>query len=174
MNLEEIFQNVLAKLERGERPLLRLSREDFLELKKVWTQASDTETIHKVLCLLDNCHSLSPEFDELIIEHLHERQHPQTIIFTLSAATKHVLALKMRNGDPVPAAFIDALGALLAHKNAEVLEWTLRTIVELGRQGKRLRAQIQAHRPGFSAIFNVHKRNAQEIIDLIERTWQGP
>ena len=174
MNLQECYSQILEKLKRGERPLIKLSVDDLNELKNLWDQTSERESVHKILCVLDNTQTLSSLFDDHIIECLAPSNDEETIIFTLSVASKHIMSHRMRSGDPVPVSFIDTLGELLAHKNPEVLEWSLRTIAELGRAAKRLRPLLIKHRPGFSAIFNVHKRHAQEIIDLIERTWQGP
>ncbi len=177
MNVNQCYQEILEKLKRGERPLVKLSGQELLSLKEHWQKAKsnqDLAEVHKVLCVLDNTQSFSGLFDELIIETLAQNSDDETLIFTLSVATKHILAYRMRAGDPVPGDFVDALGSLLADKNPEVLEWTLRTIAELGRQARKLRPLILEHRPGFSAIFNVHKRHAQEIVDLILRTTLGP
>lgn len=176
MNLDALYDEIVTKLTQDQRPLVKLTSDDIKELKELWQNAneSDTATVHKVLCILDNTWTFSSEFDELIIKNLSPTAHKQTIIFTLSAATKHIISFRQRNGDPVPPTFVDRLGELLAHKDPEVLEWTLRTMVELGRGGRRLKEKLIEYRPGLSAIFNVHKRNAQEIIDLILRTWQGP
>lgn len=176
MNLDSLHDEIVTKLTQDLRPLVKLSSDDVKELKKLWQDASesDTVTIHKVLCILDNTWTFTSEFDQLIIKNLSPQTHKQTIIFTLSVATKHIISFRQRNGDPVPEAFIDRLGELLGHKDPEVLEWTLRAMASLGRSGRRLKEKLIEHRPGLSAIFNVHKRNAQEIIDLILRTWQGP
>lgn len=177
MNVNERYQDIIEKLKRGERPLVKLTNEELMTLKEHWQNAlahHNLSEIHKVLCILDNTQSFSSIFDELIIKTLAPKTNDETLIFTLSVATKHIQTYRMRAGDPVPGEFIDALGTLLAHKNPEVLEWTLRTIAELGRQARKLRPLILEHRPGFSAIFNVHKRHAQEIVDLILRTTLGP
>lgn len=176
MNVSALFSQIIEKLKRGERPLVKLTGEELTELQHFWEAAREKkslEEIHQVLCILDNTQTLSPLFDELIIETLGNSPDDETLIFTLSVAGKHIMGYRMRAGEPIPGSFVDALGKLLAHKNAEVLEWTLRTIAELGRAARRLRPLILEHRPGFSAIFNVHKRHAQEIVDHILATTLG-
>ncbi len=178
MNVSECFSDILERLKRGERPLIKLAPEELNSLLNFWQQAQSEQRpqdVHKVLCILDNTQTLSPLFDELIIGTLENPVDDETLIFTLSVASKHIMAYRMRAGEQIPGKFIDALGVLLAHKNPEVLEWSLRTIAELGRAARRLRPLILKHRPGFSAIFNTHKRHAQEIVDhILSTTLKGP
>ena len=116
MNIEATYEDILARLKRGDRPLIKLSSDDLVALKTAWKTVASERELHAILCILDNTQTLSQEFDELIIAALEPSTNDQTIIYTLSVASKHVIAARARSGDQIPARFIDALGELLAHQ----------------------------------------------------------
>ena len=186
LELEQLFQDIISKLKKDERPKIFLTPEIIQKILIEWQDilrselSAGTKTIenkidknrlHQILCILDNTHNLTLEFQSVILETLKKAKDAETIIYTLAAAKKHIVEENLKNGQLVPAEFMEQLKLFLKSPNAEVQEWALRTVDDLGPLGLRLREEIHKHRPGFGAFFNKHKKNSLEIIDHLERKW---
>lgn len=174
IELETLFKGIIQKLKNNERPKILLGPELIQQIKLEWSEIIsdskiDTVRLQKILCILDNTHSLSTEFQDLIIETLTKVKDAETTIYTLAAAKKHVIEENLKNGVMVPQRMMELLKQLLSHPEPEVFEWTLRTIDDLGPLGLRLREEILKKRPGIGAFFNKHKKNSLEIIDHLEK-----
>lgn len=185
MDYHQLYKEVMEKLHANLRPSIKLTPQDFQELGQGLQQllllassssfAEVQEDIKKILCLLNHTHNLSPAFDELFVKILQTRDAtPEVLIFTLAAIQKHVIFLKHRNGEKAPFPVMQALRGPLSHSQAEVQEWTLRTIESLGGQGIVLKEDILKNKPGFFSFFNPHKKNAKKIIEGLEEKWRPP
>lgn len=176
ISLENLFQEVIQKLKKDERPRVMLTPEIIKKIKAEWVEILneskiDKSRLHQILCILDNTHNLSTEFQELIIKTLAKVKDSETTIYTLAAAKKHIIEENLKNGVMIPQELMNQLKELLKSSNPEVLEWSLRTIDSLGPLGLRLQEEIKKNRPGIGAFFNKHKKNSLEIIDHLERQW---
>lgn len=176
ISLENLFQDIIQKLKKDERPRVMLTPEIIQKIKTEWMEIlnetkPDKNRLHQILCILDNTHNLSTEFQELIIQTLTKVKDSETTIYTLAAAKKHIIEENLKNGVMIPIELMNQLKELLKSSNPEVLEWALRTIDSLGPLGLRLREEIHKNRPGIGAFFNKHKKNSLEIIDHLERQW---
>ena len=174
LELEALFKETINKLKNHERPKINLTPELIEKIKTEWREIIseskiDTTKLQKILCLLDNTHNLTTEFQELIIETLTKVKDAETMIYTLAAAKKHVIEENLKNGVMIPQKMMEELRRLLTHPEPEVFEWVLRTIDDLGPLGLRLRDDILKNRPGIGALFNKHKKNSLEIIDHLEK-----
>ena len=183
MDYKETYSKILADLKDDKRPLLKLSKEDLNYLKVEWedffkeytlnSSSLALSNINKIICILDHTQSHSTIFGPIIIKTLNNISDVETIIFTLGVATKHIILKNFKEGTPPSAEFIQILESLLEHSNPEVLEWTLRTIDQLGAMSIRLRPKILEQRPSLLAIFNTHKKASRQIIQMLEKRWES-
>jgi hypothetical protein len=174
MNLDQEFNAVIEKLRNDERPLLKYSEEQFSELNLHWSNLLEKKNyneLYKVFCILDNTQNYNDIFTENIYETFNRCKDSQTIIYNLSAASKHIIAYNQKKGNRAPHDFVIKLKELLSHKDPEVLEWTLRTIEQLGSQAIFLKDDIMNSRPGILAIFDKHKKASKQIIEMLEKRW---
>lgn len=174
LELENLFKEIIQKLKNNERPKIMLTADLIEKIKNEWHEIIadsklDTIRLQKLLCILDNTHNLTTEFQSLIIETLAKVKDAETTIYTLAAAKKHIIEENLKNGVVIPQKMMDELKRLLTHPEPEVFEWVLRTVDDLGPLGLRLRDDILKNRPGIGAFFNKHKKNSLEIIDHLEK-----
>lgn len=92
-------------------------------------------------------------------------------VFLLSAVQKQFIDHQSRSGDKIPMELFHRLKELLQHSNAEVLEWTLRTIEALGPQSLLFEKELAQLKPSLLKLFNEHQQNAFKIIDVIKNNW---
>lgn len=174
MNLENEFNSVIEKLRNNERPLLKFTPIQFEELNNLWTVFLETKNyteLFKVFCILDNTQNYSDIFSKNIYETFKISQDSQTLIYNLSAASKHIIAFNHKQGNRAPHDLVMVLKDLLSNRDPEVLEWTLRTIDQLGSQAIFLKDDIMKSRPGILAIFDKHKKASKQIIEMLEKRW---
>lgn len=175
MNIEAVFNDIIADLQANKRPQIKLQQEDLEHLAKSWQEINQSEQwadLFKILCILDNTISLSPIFTTSILETLEKCRDSEILVLVLGAARKHIIDESHKRGERVQMNFLNGLKNLLQHKDPEVLEWTLRLIESLGGQAIILKSDVLAAKPGFMAVFNEHKKAAKQIIELLERKWQ--
>jgi tRNA uridine 5-carbamoylmethylation protein Kti12 len=174
MDLDKEFQNVISKLKNNERPQLKYSKDEFSKLNEEWTKRINNEDfsqLFKLYCILDNTQNYSDIFCENIFKTFKLTSDSQTIIYNLSAASKHIIAYNHQLGNRVPHELVEQLKELLSHKDPEVLEWTLRTIEQLGSQAIFLKGDIIKAKPGILSIFDKHKKASKQIIEMLEKRW---
>ncbi|WP_127717390.1 hypothetical protein [Halobacteriovorax sp. HLS] len=174
MYVDQEFEKIILKLKNEQRPLIKYSPEEFAKINDHWTSLLEKRSyseLYKVFCILDNTQNYSDLFSENIYKTFLEVNEPQTIIYNLSAASKHIISYNHKLGQRVPFDLITKLKELLTHKDPEVLEWTLRTIEQLGSQAIFLKDDIINARPGMLAIFDKHKKASKQIIEMLEKRW---
>jgi len=101
----------------------------------------------------------------------HPRSDQDLVIYTLCATQKYIIQRRNFTGDKLPDYYLDAIRKLLKTKNPETKEWTLRTIDQMGAQGKKLANDILKVRPRFLSLLNKHNRNSHEIIEMLLKRW---
>lgn len=144
------------------------------ELHKNWSKALEEGNHHeikKVLCLLDNAQNTSGAFDELFSQSLEEIEDPEMIVLLLGSSSKHLIVHAQKDARAINPRFTQALISHLSSQNPEVLEWVLRTIEQYGAQSIRFKKEILKAKPGILAFMNPHKKNAKQIIELLEKRW---
>ncbi len=174
MNLDSEFNRIIEKLKKNERPLTKYSEEEFSKLNSIWNdllQEKKNHELTKIYCILDNTQNYSNIFSENIYQTFKLNNDPEIIIFNLSAASKHIINFHHKKGERVPFELIEVLKELLTHNNPEVLEWTLRTIEQLGSQAIFLKDDIINSKPGILSLFDKHKKASKQIIEMLEKRW---
>ncbi len=177
MNYQEHYIQIIEKLKKDQRPLVKLTPELLKELKAEWKDSlcqsiQDRPKLIKILCILDNTQNYSAEFNDLFMETFQLITDHELIIYVLAASQKHIINQSFRTGDMVPFFYFDYLKKLLKNKNPEVLEWTLRTIESLGPLSMRLKNEVRGVRPSFLKLFNTHQQACTQIIELLEKQWK--
>ena len=177
MNVQELYEETIAKLKRDERPQIKLTLELIEELKREWQKALTAVTvdegmIKKILCILDNTQNTTREFNEYFFTTLAKIKDEDLLIYTLAASQKHVVAEALKTGVMIPGVYFDELKKLLKSKNPEILEWTLRTIETMGPLSLRFKKEVLEAKPGFVKFFNQHQKSASQIIELMEKQWE--
>lgn len=175
MDIQKLYLQTLAELRKDHRPKHQFTREQFIflfqELSKA-LEAKDWELMEKIFCLLNNVNRSHEILEGLICKILNRKQVPPPIkIFALNASGKYIIQRRNQLGDKLPAFYLEAIRSLLPSKNVELKEWVLRTIDEMGDQGKPLIGDILKHRPRFLAMFNKHNRHSHDIIELLVKKW---
>ena len=172
--LEEIYTQTIQKLKNQQRPLIRIDRDLEVELTKKWKEAlekRDLVSVKKVLCLLDNSQNTSGAFEELFVQSLEQFRDPEMTILILGSSSNHMILHAQKEGRPIHDGYTKILLSLLKTQDPEVLEWVLRTIEQYGAQSIRFKNEILKAKPGLLAFTNQHKKNAKQIIELLERRW---
>jgi hypothetical protein len=175
MNIEAEHKEILSALMADKRPRIELSVTDIDNLNEQWTanltsSNSSNSLLLKLLCIIDYSSNLLPNFTVNIIKTLETSASPDVLIHTLSIANKHIITYNQRKGNRVPIEFLNTLEKLLKNSDHEVVEWTLRTLEQIGMQSLILKSQILAIKPKI-LLFNKHKKNIHEIISLLQQRW---
>lgn len=182
MKTQELYQETLAKLKKGERPLIKLGPELIADLREAWSEAVSPDreinetVLRQILCILDNTQNASREFNEhffVTLEKLRSHaKYDELLIYTLAASQKHVVGEALKSGVMIPVVYFDLLKKILDTKNPEVLEWTLRTIESMGPLSLRLQKEVRTLKPSILKLFNEHQKAAFQIVDFLEKEWQ--
>lgn len=175
MDILNTYQNILSTIKDNKRPNLQYSKEDFLILFEglghAFTEVDEEKIIH-ILCILDHCASKTEIFEGLLCKILKSDQFSTKIkIYTLSTTQKFIIQRRNQHGEPLPSYYLEAVTALLKTKDAELFEWSLRSIDEMGPQGRPLVHEILKHRPKGFKLFNKHWRNSHELIEMLLEKW---
>jgi hypothetical protein len=172
---ERIYKETIEKLKNGQRPQVKLTPELLSEMRAEWEKAlaeKSTETIRKVLCILDNAQNTTSEFNELFFKTLKEIKDHELIVYCLSASQKHVIADALKTGKMISLEYFEILKKLLLDKNPEIKEWTLRTIETMGPLSMRLKNEVLAAKPGLMKMFNQHQKASAQLIEYLENEWK--
>ncbi|TDJ04610.1 MAG: hypothetical protein E2O68_07920 [Deltaproteobacteria bacterium] len=170
MDYQAKYQEIIEQLKNDIRPQVQLSGEDIAVLQQNWRNL-DEEGLKKILCILDHSKSLHGEFAPLIIETLEGDYSPEVLIFALGSSQRHIIAKCGIDGVRVPIEFVEALRKLLNHNDAEVLEWDLRIIEQIGSRGLILKEDVIRAKPSILGALNPHKKAARQIITMLEKRW---
>lgn len=175
--IEITYQETLEKLKQGIRPLLQLKKEEVSHCLTFWNELLEKNAPESdflpLLCILDHAKAGSLEFVAPIKITLERRSEKELLLHTLSASHKVIIEECQRRGERIPGDFILALKGPLDHSEAEVVEWTLRTIEALGHQSILLKEEVISRRPGLSSLFNKHRKASQQLVDYLIDRWQG-
>ncbi|MBL7664457.1 MAG: hypothetical protein JNM93_04945 [Bacteriovoracaceae bacterium] len=173
MNIEERYQSIVTRLNRNERVLDKLSADEINWLTQELTlKQNQNAELKKILCIIENTSTLSATFEPYLIN-LFKKPNldKEILIYVLNAARKHSIAYRVKVGERVSADFLLALKDLLHHPDAEVMEWILRVIDECGPQGVFFYKEINNIKPRFFWIFDRHRRNIVQLIDMFHKKW---
>ena len=186
---EDLYSKTIEDLKNFKRPMIQLSSADFLEIRDLWKEGlqklkdpsfkeeqkeQTLAFLEKIFCLLDHTQKPSVLFDSLYEESFKIIKKPELVIYLLSVSRKHLIEKKFLEGNPIPKSFIKSLENLLEdyeNINPEVIEWTLRTIEQLGNQSLKLREAVLKIKPSWGSLFNQHKKASKPIIELFEKRW---
>lgn len=179
MKYQQIYSDIIEKLKKNERPLIKLAPELIALLKKEWevallsktNEAQKNEAIKQILCILDNAQNTTAEFNDLFIKTLKEVKNEELLIYALAASQKHVIAESLKSGKMFSLEYFEILKKLLKEKNPELKEWTLRTIESMGPLSIRLKKEVLEAKPGLLKLFDKHQKASSQIIDYLEKEW---
>jgi hypothetical protein len=172
--IEQVYKETIDKLKKDQRPLIKLDQEFENELYSNWSTAlkdKDLFNIKKVLCLLDNSQNTSGAFEDLFSESLEVIDDSQMIILILGSSSKHMITHPQKESRAVNERFTKAVLSQLSTQDPEVLEWVLRTLEQYGAQSIRFKKDILQVKPGLLSFTNQHRKNAKQIIELLEKRW---
>lgn len=178
-SLNGLYEQIIEELKASKRPQITITPELTNEIIKHWDDFLEgdkkvLEHLHKALCILDNSKTTLPDFDKHLENTLLCTEDPQTLVFALGAIQNQIISRCSRSGDRIAFSLIQALKKTLEHPDPEVLEWSLRTIEQLGTQGLLLKTEIFARKPGIFASFNRHAKASKQIIEMLEKRWTDP
>ncbi len=174
MNIDQHYQKTISSLSEGSRALIRFSKEERFELKALLENELNnpqTETLEKLLCLVDHSASDDMVFEPVLLDILKKDLPPRLLVFALNCARKHILLANSKRGQRIKYDFLEVLQKLLFSSSPEVVEWTLRTIEECGNQGVFFLKDFDKIKPPPWKWFNPHQRAVREIITMLERRW---
>ncbi|HLT22445.1 MAG TPA: hypothetical protein VKZ84_03345 [Bacteriovoracaceae bacterium] len=170
MNIEETYQSILSDLSAGGRGLRRYDANELKHLEKELTTTNPVE-LKKAICLVEHSAAFHPPFAEPLLHILRNNSDPEILVFALNGARKHILAYHQQQGRRLEYSFLEVLQKLLYSKHPEVVEWTLRTIEEMGAQGIFFLKEFNNIKPPPWKWFNEHNRSIREIIAMLEQRW---
>ena len=180
MDINGLYEETLLGLRSKKRVRHLFSEKEFHYLKAEWGYAlsrQDFKRIQKILCLIEHSKDICDLFDSLFVrtlEHLQEsNSNTQLIVLALGASWKPIVDRSHKTGDRINSQFIEILRNLLSHRCPEVLEWTLRTIDQIGGQAMCLKGDIIKAKPGLERFFSKEKRVCHQIIGMLLKRWSG-
>jgi hypothetical protein len=171
MNLETLYLDTIAKLTRGERVFLHLTKQD---CELLASQLTVNENLSKQLCLIAHLKEPSEIFISPLIQLAKNSSlTANQLVLTMECLRKHLINGSHKRGQRLESPHLAIIQSLLLHKNYEVVEWALRLIDELGGQGLYFKEAIQEIKPKGFFITNKHKKNILQIITMLEKRWGG-
>lgn len=171
MKIEEVYQSIMEDLKAGGRGLRRWETHELKHLAQALAASKDAQQLEKLLCIIEHSASFYPGFETPLLEILTSQREAKLLVFALNAARKHILAWAQQQGRRLEYPFLQTLKTLLYHRDPEVVEWTLRTIEEMGSQGIIFKKEFAHIKPPPWKWFNQHQRSVREIIAMLEHRW---
>lgn len=172
LNIDELYDKTLEELKIGSRPRFQFNDHELEYLSEQWiNQIQNPSQLRKILCLVDHLHTDSSHWKGPIVKTLLENEDNDILIHTLGISHKQILYRCVRMGERLPYEYLECFHHLLNNQDAEVLEWTLRTIEQMGSQNRLFKETVLKRKPGFMRIFNKHLKNGFEIIEMLEKRW---
>ena len=176
VDVKTAYVQVMSLLQAQKRAIHSFPLE---ELSSLWGQAlesQDFDSLKKILCLVKYSKEISPLFDSLFIETFHQlrkfQECDKLIVFALGASWRHIIERSHKTGERIDHRFMDSLKALLNHKNPEILEWTLRTIDQMGGEALYFKDAIMKIRLGVGYFFQRNKKASFKIIQMLLKRWE--
>ncbi len=171
---DKIYAELLLRLQKDERPHLELSKEVLNQIIELWQKAlaeADSQVINSIMCVLDYTRNTYDLFDELFYKTLEAPLSEQTLVFAMGASWKHMLGRWSRSGDRIPMRYIEILRSFLNSKNDELVEWSLRTIDQIGPQGRLLQKEISQNRMKLKSFISPKAKAITQLVDMFEKRW---
>lgn len=176
-SFDQIHATLISRLQNGERPHLEFDTTLLEEISLKWTNAlehSSHSEIDAIMCVLEHARHPSDRFDDLFFLTLEKDLPKNQLIFTLGASWKHMLGRWSRSGDRLPMRYLEILRKFLNHPEMELKEWSLRTIDQVGPQGRLLKDDILAAKAGWRGLFNPHAKAVTQLAQMLEKRWSNP
>ena len=180
MDIQTLYLEILDQLKAGQRPRVRPSKTEIRNLREhfegiLGENNVNPENLRPILCILYYMQNPSEEFAAPLMRAIElPNLDDELLIYVLVAMQKHIIAIKGREGNPVPINLIESLKNLITKSSPEVLEWCLRIAVDLGGQSVKLRSSIEPKFPTFfAALFNSHLRACRRMINELNKKWKN-
>ena len=171
MNIDKKYDEIVETLEKDERYLNKLAPDQLKWLADKLNNNLGTGELDKILCVVINTQTNSDQLATGLIKQFTFDHNPDSLIFLLNATRKHVITALAKKGKRPGMDYINILSTLLKHKNHEVVEWSLRTIDELGGQGIILKKDIESIKTSIFSLGNRHKRSITGLRTMLLRKW---
>jgi hypothetical protein len=170
LDLQKIHTDILAAHESGGRGLRRFNASEVQELLAALQTPATRSTAIMVVA-----HSSHSERDlEAILQSLMGADlSTEDLVWLLNAARRHIIQGRFKEGERLTHEFLEALKALLHHRDGQVVEWTLRTVEECGAQGIVFRGELAKIRPRPWSLWRAQSRTILELVTYLERRWSA-
>ncbi len=171
---DKIYGELINRLEKDERPHLELSEGVLNQIKTLWThslESLDNQRINSIMCVLDHTRHCYDLFDDHFYQSLESNLEDTTLVFTLGASWKHMLGRWSRSGDRITTRYIEILRKFLNSKNHELVEWSLRTIDQIGPQGRLLQKEISQNKMKLKSFINPRAKAITQLVEMFEKRW---
>jgi len=169
-----LHTDLLHKLELGARVHLELSDQLLDDIEQRWAEAlteQNDQKLNAIMCVLDHARHPTGRFENLFFLTLEKPLQVQILIVTLACSWKHLIERWTRNGDRIPERYLNILRSFLGHQELEMREWTLRTIDQIGPQGRLLAKEIFACKKPLYGLINPHAKAINQMIGMFEKRW---
>ena len=123
------------------------------------------------MCVLDYTRHTYDLFDDHFYQTLESTLSHTTLVFTLGASWKHMLGRWSRSGDRITMRYIEILRTFLNSKNHELVEWSLRTIDQIGPQGRLLQKEIAQNKMKLKSLINPRAKAITQLVEMFEKRW---
>lgn len=171
---DQIYTSLIERLNKGERAHLELDANIVGEIQERWQNAlahKQVQDLNAVFCILDHSRHPIAQFEDLFFLTLEAEYPAEQKIFALSASWKHLLDRWSRAGDRVPMRYLEILRSMLTQDDLELREWALRTIDQVGPQGRLLAKEVFAAKAGWKSLVNPHAKAISQLVGMFEKRW---
>lgn len=171
---DHTYTSLIDRLNKGERAHLELDLNLLNEIEQRWQNAlvnNHVADLNAVLCILDHARHPIAQFENLFFLTLESNFPTEQKVFALGASWKHLLDRWSRAGDRVPMRYLEILRSMLTQDDLELREWALRTIDQVGPQGRMLSKEVFAAKAGWKSLVNPHAKAISQLVGMFEKRW---
>jgi hypothetical protein len=170
LDIKQVKNEILAGHQAGGRGLRRFNPNEVQELLTALQNPATRSSA--IMIVAHSSHSerdLETELQRLMSVDLTTEE----LVWLLNAARRHIIQGRFKEGERLTHEFLEALKALLHHRDGQVVEWALRTVEECGAQGIVFRGELAKIRPRPWSLWRAQSRTILELVTYLERRWSA-
>jgi hypothetical protein len=170
LDLLKAHADILSAHQSGGRGLKRFSPTEIQELILALNNPQDR---HLAIILVAHSSHSERELEATLLSLMSVDLSTEDLVWLLNAVRRHIIQGRFKEGERLTHEFLEALKALLYHRDGQVVEWALRTVEECGAQGIVFRPELAKIKPSFWFLWRAQSRTILELVTYLERRWSA-
>ena len=170
LDLSRVHADILAAHQSGGRGLRRFTPPEVHDLLAALQNPATRSTA--IMVVAHSSHS-ERDLEAVLLNLMSTDLSTEDLVWLLNAARRHIVQGRFKEGERLTHEFLEALRALLHHRDGQVVEWALRTVEECGAQGIVFRGELAKIRPRPWSLWRAQSRTILELVTYLERRWSA-